>query len=552
VSDGAHTWTYSYDAINRLTGLVSPQGTVGYEYSPTNYRTKLTATGMTDVTYSYDDLDRLTSLTQGTEVYGYTYDDNSRLTALTRPNGVDTSYAYDDADRLTQIHHLKTSVLDDPYDYTYDSVGNILTESRDGGTRTYTYDSLNRLTQMDKTVAVPGETLPKKIQYSYDDNSNLTQRIDTADNNTTQTTGYTYNTANYLTQMTPPVGSAVTYTYNGYGALTGDSTGRSFTWDGLQRLTQMTAGGVTTSFSYDPMGRRTGLTQGALSKTFFYDGLNMLSDGINTYLNGLGLDNPLSVNDGSNTSYYLANQIGSITRLSDATGASVGHYQYLPYGGLLSSSMAFTGNPFTFTAREDDGTGLLYYRARYYDPALQVFISQDPLGNDQRYVGGNPLGFVDPLGLDGVCPSQDAGSDFILGHVGSCGGYTPSGEAGVPEPPANEVSPASEPSSCPAEMYSNGRTPTARDFQNWAENQGWQKGSNPSGPQTYYDENGVKRLQIKNGSSQTPGSEGPHVEVRNAQNQRIDPATGDVVSRTSLGNHRPMIPFYPGGYNLVP
>ncbi len=400
VTEGANTWTYSYDDANRVTGLVSPQGTVGYEYSPTGYRTKLIATGMSDVTYSYDDLDRLTALAQGLENYTYSYDDHSRLTSLTRPNGVNTSYAYDDADRLTQIHHLKTSVLDDQYDYTHDDVGNIVTESRDGGTRTYTYDALNQLIQMDKTVAVLGEDLPKKIEYTYDANGNLTQRKDTDDSNVTQTTSYTYNTANYLTQVTPPVGSSVTLTYNGYGALTGDSSGRSFTWDSLQRLTQMTAGGVTTNFTYDPLGRRTSMSRTGLSKTYFYDGLDILSDGSNSYLNGPGLDNPLRLNDGTNNRYYLQNQIGSVTRLSDGSGASIGHYQYLPYGGLLSSSTPLSGSPYTFTGREDDGTGLLYYRARYYDPSLQNFLSQDPLGDDQRYVGGNPLLYKDPFGLD--------------------------------------------------------------------------------------------------------------------------------------------------------
>jgi uncharacterized protein RhaS with RHS repeats len=42
---------------------------------------------------------------------------------------------------------------------------------------------------------------------------------------------------------------------------------------------------------------------------------------------------------------------------------------------------------------------MYYYRARYYDPEAEIFISQDPLGDAQRYVGGNPLSFTDPLGL---------------------------------------------------------------------------------------------------------------------------------------------------------
>jgi len=54
----------------------------------------------------------------------------------------------------------------------------------------------------------------------------------------------------------------------------------------------------------------------------------------------------------------------------------------------------------------DDGTGIYYYRARYYHPALQRFISEDPIGllagdtNYYAYVANNPTGFVDPFGLD--------------------------------------------------------------------------------------------------------------------------------------------------------
>ncbi|WP_218080284.1 FG-GAP-like repeat-containing protein [Anthocerotibacter panamensis] len=62
-------------------------------------------------------------------------------------------------------------------------------------------------------------------------------------------------------------------------------------------------------------------------------------------------------------------------------------------------------NNLTFTGREDDGTGLIYYRARYYSPDLQRFIAEDPLGfgggdtNLYRYVGNTPHLAVDPSGL---------------------------------------------------------------------------------------------------------------------------------------------------------
>jgi RHS repeat-associated protein len=65
---------------------------------------------------------------------------------------------------------------------------------------------------------------------------------------------------------------------------------------------------------------------------------------------------------------------------------------------------AATSNPLAYTGRENDGTGLYYYRARYYLTGLGRFVSEDPIGleggyNTYAYVGGNPVSFVDPLGL---------------------------------------------------------------------------------------------------------------------------------------------------------
>ncbi len=57
-----------------------------------------------------------------------------------------------------------------------------------------------------------------------------------------------------------------------------------------------------------------------------------------------------------------------------------------------------------YTGREPDATGLIYYRARYYDPTIGRFISRDPAGmpdgvNRYAYVGNDPVNFTDPSGL---------------------------------------------------------------------------------------------------------------------------------------------------------
>jgi RHS repeat-associated protein len=78
-------------------------------------------------------------------------------------------------------------------------------------------------------------------------------------------------------------------------------------------------------------------------------------------------------------------------------------YTYEPFGKTTTSG-AGTTNSFGFTGREADGTGLHYYRARYYDARLQRFIGEDPLGfhagdvNLHAYVFNSPTELVDPLG----------------------------------------------------------------------------------------------------------------------------------------------------------
>ena len=78
-------------------------------------------------------------------------------------------------------------------------------------------------------------------------------------------------------------------------------------------------------------------------------------------------------------------------------------YAYSPYGETTALG-ADEGNPIQYTARENDGTGLYYYRARYYDPVLKRFITEDPIGlaggiNAYAYVDNAPTIYTDPEGL---------------------------------------------------------------------------------------------------------------------------------------------------------
>jgi hypothetical protein len=88
-------------------------------------------------------------------------------------------------------------------------------------------------------------------------------------------------------------------------------------------------------------------------------------------------------------------------------------------------------------------------------------------------------------------------------------------------------------------LFERGRTPKASELKKFAEEQGWKPTQTANGPLKYIDENGINRLTIKQGSSRAPGSSNPHMELRDASGQRIDPA-GNPVNRKSPSNHTPI------------
>ncbi len=105
----------------------------------------------------------------------------------------------------------------------------------------------------------------------------------------------------------------------------------------------------------------------------------------------------------SATSYYHADGLGSITSQSSAAGSIANTYTYDSFGKLTASTGSLV-NPFRYTARESDTeTGLYYYRARYYDPNVGRFLSEDPdqfsAGNNfYPYVESDPEDWGDPDG----------------------------------------------------------------------------------------------------------------------------------------------------------
>lgn len=385
---GSLSYTYDdrYDAIRTET---SPAGTMTYGYYANGLRQSATPSGGTAVTYGFDAANRLRTISQaaGTGMaqpasalnVGIDYDNANRRSRLTLANGITVDYGWDEASQLTSLTYKLAN-------------GTAL------GDLAYGYDSLGRRTSISGAFARFSVPTPANLPVG-------------ADGRTTSDNG-------------------ATLQYDSNGRLTQDGQFK-YIWNELGQLTEMrnlSDNALRGSFSYDAAGRRISKTIDGQTTQYLYDGANpiQLQDGSGNVKENLlagGIDEWFARTTAGQTQHYLANALGSAIRLTDSSGVKLVDYTYDPYGG--TSSDAASTNVFQYAGRENDGLGLYFNRARYYKPKWGKFISQDPIGlaggdNIYAYVGGNPLSYTDPKGLQAM-PFPVP----IIPPAGSAGGYGP-------------------------------------------------------------------------------------------------------------------------------
>ena len=181
-----------------------------------------------------------------------------------------------------------------------------------------------------------------------------------------------------------------------------------YTWDFENRVSTAAKTGSSVSYQYDALGRRVKRTQGTSITKFTNDGQDVLLDDVGgtltKYQNGPGIDNKLKSTSGTTINYFLADHLGSTNGLTNSSGTLTASNSYDSFGN--PSNTAFPSR-YQFTGREYDSfSGLQFSRARFYDPNLGRFISEDPIGfrggdvNLYGYVKNRPLRYRDPRGLD--------------------------------------------------------------------------------------------------------------------------------------------------------
>jgi RHS repeat-associated protein len=313
-------------------------------------------------------------------------------TGIANPNGVSSTLTYDLADRLTRITHAQRMTTLEDIQYVVNAVGNRTSMTDSAGTTTWTYDNLDRLTN----VSYPNGDM---VAYGYDKVGN---RISHTVNGTPKTN--TFDDADRMTAS-----GTDTYTYDANGNQTGKTVGSvttTYTYDPLDRLTGI-SGPVTASYASNGDGLRVSKTVGGATTRFTWDVLGIgqvIGDG-NEYVWGVGLISQVTV--GGTATYAQQDGLGSVRLLTDAMGAAVGTKQYDAFGAARSTIGVTL--PFGYTGEQEDAeSGLVYLRARHLDPNSGRFTSldlipgtlEDPLTqNAYTYAENDPVNRVDPTGL---------------------------------------------------------------------------------------------------------------------------------------------------------
>ncbi len=441
LNDATGRTTTTYDADGRTTLVVNPAGLrLTYAYDAASRRKYLVEPEGARFTYVFDADGRTSYVAnpQGQRAT-WSYDSASRVTGIHFASTTRASYLYDHADRLLRVANLtSTNTTLSSFSYALDAVGNRLRVVESTGNRvTWTYDNTYQL---------------KNEQRSGSNSYNITYTYDPVGNRLTEINGgvrttSTYNSANELTKTQVAAGATtITYDANGNLLLSRNPSNQrtSYTWDFENRLTQVALPtGVPNTFVYNADGQRVQKQDSTGTAKHVWDRQNILleTDGSNIVqvvytLQPALFGNLLSQRRSGTTSFYLFDGLGSTTQLTNSAGGVTDSYIFDSWGDLLLAGT--TSNRFKYVGRIgyyfNSDLFSYYIRARHYDPATGRFLSRDPLrrgirANLYRYVDNNPLISTDPSGLDPF---------FGWEHGNYCGwnkrAKCPPGSPGQPKP----------------------------------------------------------------------------------------------------------------------
>jgi RHS repeat-associated protein len=396
--DGTGTTENAYDTLDRLTEYKNGnKEVVKDEYNLANLPTKITYPNGKAVSREYDKANRLSKATDWlSHSTTFAYNRDSELKGTTFPTeATDEDVSeYNRADQLTKQTFKKGAETLASLTYARNKVGNLESTTQTGlpgSSPSYEYDNANRLTKgAGTTFEYDNAGNVKKIgatELKYDAASQLEK---------SGATSFTFDKLGERTKASPEGGSATTYGYDQAGNLIS-----------IKRETPK----IEDSYGYDGNGLRQSETISGTTKHFAWDTAetlpSLLFDGNNYYVYGPE-GQPVEQIASETPTWIHHDQAGSTRLLTSQAGTVAGAYSFGPYGSTEGHTGTATSNLLYDGQYTSSDTGLIYLRARVYDPATAQLLSVDPLvettGEAYEMAGDDPVDNGDPTGL---CAIED-------------------------------------------------------------------------------------------------------------------------------------------------
>ncbi len=411
IGNQSYNFMYGYNLAGQLTSEKYPSGKV--------------------FNYTVDDYGRLATVADQSRTYlnSVSFNDKGLLSSMNFGNGTSQSFNYNDRFQMTSQQLTKGSEVLQKYDYGYgqiDASGNLDLTKNNGQlgkidsyiatnkqfTQKFSYDSIGRLSES-KEYRGDNNSLTYKQKFDFDRFGNLYRKA--ANNGTSGQANPLAFTPIEDTDISKATNRFTSGTnYDDSGAVVSDNKFRSmnFAYDANGRMVKATKANTPDAFSvYDAGGMRVAERVNDVWRFSVYD----IGGKVVAEYGGL------TPSDEGGVKYLLTDWQGSTRAILSNSGYVQARMDYQVFGeeinsgvGLRTTAQGFGVNQdlkdrYALT-RNDEATGLNHTPWRKQEQRAGRWTSPDPykgsmnLGNPQSfnrysYVGGNPIGFIDPSGL---------------------------------------------------------------------------------------------------------------------------------------------------------
>ncbi len=416
---------YTYNSNGTLKSYTSPNGDIlsivydndgrilndgyaSYQYASNGSVSSITKDGKS-TTYEYDALQRTTKITYDGKSVGYSYDNNGNITSILYPNGQRVRYTYNALNKLQTVtdwnnHTTQYTYRPDEQIASIKYPNNLLT--------TFTYDNQGRNIGQSSVRNNGNGSVLVNYQVSLDNVGNHLQEtiLDVFDNIPVKeipSLQYTYNNGNRLLSD-----GLNDYQYDYNGNMTSKGS-KAYRYDVKNCLVQYNSGGSQILYTYDAGGNRRSRSIYGVKTNYVLDYSGGKTPRILAEYDAsgnekccyiYGMDLIARILPSNATEYYVSDVRGSVVAMTDATDSAVVTHKYLYNDfGVIVDFEETDYNPFRFlgcygvTYEDSD---LYFMHARYYDPTIGRFLSEDPVWstNLYPYADNNPLSLIDPWG----------------------------------------------------------------------------------------------------------------------------------------------------------